>query len=783
MGTIEVMQLAMFAGAMGAALMSAVWLIRERNRISAENAQLRGRVSELDASTRRLEAFTAIRNQRIAIWDGTSPKADVIGSMPDGMGVPSDKPGFLAFGRWLAPTSAMRLERAVNALRQSGTAFNVTVETLAGAAIDVQGRISGSLAFVRFMALAGLQAEHAALQLEHEKLQIMNGSLTGALDTVGFPAWVRDASGHLAWVNKTYVAMVEARDAEAAVRDDVELFGATVRDAARQAQIAGTVFSDIASTVIKGERHRLKVLEANHNGWASGLAIDVSDVETARHENDRILQSHQETLDQLTTAVAIFDEKQRLRFSNQAFQKLWELENAFLEHNPSHSELLDRLRSSGKLAEQPEWRNWKEQALRVYRAIEASEDWWHLPDGRTIRVIANPHPKGGVTLVFENLTEKFDLESRNKTLIRLQGETLGNLAEGVAVFGSDGRVRLSNPAFARLWKIPEEAVREGAHIKIVKAAADVQLRQSPWPDFVAAVTGFDDDRADKFGQAECNDGTVLSYSLVPLPNAQVMVTVFDITDTINVERALKEKNEALQRADELKNSFVQHISYELRSPLTNIIGFTDMLRMPAIGPLNERQTEYVDHISDSSSTLLAIVNDILDLATLDAGIMELDVTEVGVSEIVNAAASQMTNRLREHALKLDVKMPTDAGTFIADRDRVRQVLVNLLSNAANYAPEGSAVTLSAWRDAGEVVFAVQDRGPGIPGDVVDTVYKRFEPRANGGRRRGAGLGLSIVKSFMELHGGTVDIDTGHGRGTTVTCRFPAKPDQVLDAAE
>ncbi|MCC0030217.1 MAG: PAS-domain containing protein [Brucellaceae bacterium] len=341
--------------------------------------------------------------------------------------------------------------------------------------------------------------------------------------------------------------------------------------------------------MIRGDRHRLRKFGIAHDGWSAGLAIDVSEIESTRNENARILLSHQETLDQLTTAVAIFDENQVLRFSNQAFQKLWDLESAFVESQPSHAQLLDRLRSDGKLEEQPEWRNWKDQVLNVYRAIEAAEDWWHLPDGQTIRVIANPHPKGGVTVIFENMTEKFDLESRNKTLIRLQGETLGNLAEGVAVFGSDGRVRLANPAFARLWQIPEETLREGAHIKIVKAACDVQLTESPWDDFVAAVTGFNDDRADRFGQAECNDGTVLSYGVVPLPNGQVMITATDVTDSVNVERALKDKNDALQRADELKSNFVQHISYELRSPLTNIIGFTDMLRMPAIGPLNDTQ--------------------------------------------------------------------------------------------------------------------------------------------------------------------------------------------------
>src|SRR5690606_2612098 len=119
----------------------------------------------------------------------------------------------------------------------------------------------------------------------------------------------------------------------------------------------------------------------------------------------------------------------------------------------------------------------------------------------------------------------------------------------------------------------------------------------------------------------------------PLPNAQTMFTFVDMTATAGAERALMEKNEALQKADEIKNDFVQHVSYELRSPLTNIIGFTDLLRTPGVGPLSERQSEYIEHISTSSSLLLTIVNDILDLATVDAGIMHLHYAELSLDDL------------------------------------------------------------------------------------------------------------------------------------------------------
>jgi PAS domain-containing protein len=171
--------------------------------------------------------------------------------------------------------------------------------------------------------------------------------------------------------------------------------------------------------------------------------------------------------------------------------------------------LLDRLRSEGKIAEQPEWRRWKENLLAAYRSSDPQEDWWHLPDGRTIRVVANPQPNGGVTWVFENLTEKIDLESRYQTAVRVQGETLDNLAEGVAVFGPDGRVRLSNPAFSALWGLEASLAVPGTHISAIRAACDGKLPGDPWAEFVAAVTGFDDERRNRHGQMELTSGTVL----------------------------------------------------------------------------------------------------------------------------------------------------------------------------------------------------------------------------------------------------------------------------------
>ena len=781
-GTSDVIQFALFAGITGAAMLSAILLIRERGRTAAQNVQLRGRVALLETALHRSDSLLNLRDQRILVWFNEDTRPELIGSL----GVadaPEERATFLAFGKWLTPASAAALERAIAGLREQRRTFDLVVETGRGGLLEAQGRTSASHVAVRFLSLTDIRREHAELRLEHQRLENEHATVLGLLDTLEMPAWLRAADGKLAWVNSAYAKAVEATTPSAAIDDHREFLGTAAREQIAQARLSGQPFSQNVSTVIGGDRRVFAVTDIAGREGSAGLACDASQIEIIREDQERTRRSHAETLDQLSTAVAIFDSEQKLRFFNQAFQKLWELDPGFLVSHPDNTLLLDRLRSKGKLAEQPEWRRWKENLLGAYRSVEPQEHLWHLPDGQTLRVVANPQADGGVTWLFENLTEKISLESRYNTAVRVQGVTLDNLAEGVAVFGPDGRVRLSNPAFAALWGMPAGLVKPGTHISVIKAACQSLARSSPWGELAAAATGFDEDRRDGEGQVELNDGTILSYAVIHLPNGQLMTTFVDVTDSVNVERMLKDKNEALERADQLKNDFIQHVSYELRSPLTNIIGFAELLMHETTGPLNERQRDYVHHIASSSGELETIVDDILDLATVDAGIMELEISEVPIERTVKSAADLIAERLREHRIGLDIDLARAPQTFHADENRVRQILFNLLSNAANYAPEGSSVRLSCTREPAGIVFSVHDDGPGIPPEVLDTIFKRFEPRNNGGRRRGAGLGLSIVKSFVELHDGTVEIETGPEAGTTVICRFPMVPERFQEAAE
>jgi signal transduction histidine kinase len=341
------------------------------------------------------------------------------------------------------------------------------------------------------------------------------------------------------------------------------------------------------------------------------------------------------------------------------------------------------------------------------------------------------------------------------------------------VFGTDGRLKLHNRAFADMWQLTAETLGQKPHIDtVIKTCRLMAPQDEPWVEIRGAVAGLPDTRMGLTCRMERRDGSAIDCTAQPLPDGATLLTFSDVTATVSVERVLIERNEVLERASRLRDDFVHHVSYELRSPLTNIIGFTQLLGDETVGPLNPRQREYAGHIMRSSASLLAILNDILDLASIDTGSLELVPEIVDIRGTIEAALRGLEDRLAESSLQIVIDAPEDIGSFVADGKRVRQILFNLLSNAVGFSSPGQTIHVTARKTDSDVTFEVRDQGRGIPPEVKARVFDRFESHTLGTRHRGVGLGLSIVRSFVELHGGRVELVSAPGSGTTVTCVFP-----------
>jgi len=504
--------------------------------------------------------------------------------------------------------------------------------------------------------------------------------------------------------------------------------------------------------------------------------------ERARAEIKPSLETRFRSFDRLATAFAVFDAEQRLTHFNQAYVELWQLDPEWLLARPKDGEILDRLRQARRLPEKADYREWKRSWLAAYGTNRQVEDQWHLPDGRTLHVVADSEGEAGVTYLYENVTERLALESRYNALIEVQRETLDTLREGVAVFAPNGRLRLYNRAFATIWHLNPRQLDGEPHIEeIIKWCRPLYDAPEQWERTKAAVTAIVAERHPYEEQFDRPDGSVLACAALPLPDGGTLLTYVDISDSKKAERALIERTEALEAADRLKTAFISHVSYELRTPLTNIIGFSELLASPIAGPLTDRQRDYLNDIRLSGRTLLAIIDDILDLATIDAGTLELKLSPVKVRDVIEQAVQGVAERLKQDNVELAIMIEPGVDEFIADARRVTQMLYNLLSNAIGFSEAGGRIGLACGREDSMLAFTVEDQGVGIPADYQQAVFDRFESRSHGSRHRGAGLGLSIVKSLAELHGGTVSLSSAPGRGTRVTVLLPLTQEQLRGA--
>ena len=773
---IIVAALVLSASMIGFAL---VWTTTRRAVAMTEHA--RSETVRLRQGLLLAEAIIRTEPQVVVCWEAGQDLRVVTHTLTSVAGLPPAHQDLLRFGVWLEPASADDLKQSLDQLFATGLPFTLLLKTTAGAHIEADGRAAGTHAVLRMRDVATYKSDLVKMLVQHSQLAGELEAGRALLDAIPMPVWLRALDGRIEWANTAYITAVEAKTLNDVKDRQIELLEQSQRKSVASIIAKGQRFARRLPLVVNGERKAHEVIVTASNQSTAAIAVDVAALEKAEGEINRQISTYDRTLDRIRTGAAVFDRDQRLSFYNEACRKLWGLDQEWLDSKPSSGEMLDRLQELSRLPAHVDYRGWRTSVLDCHKSGVTYDDWWQLPDGRLLHVIGEQRHDGGVTYLFDDATERLALEGRYNALIDVQRETLDSLKEGVAVFASDGRLKLSNSAFGSIWRLSREGLEQGPHIgAIVAECRDLYDDAKVWDRLLRNVTSVTDEREPLTGQMVRPDGTIIDFATTPLPDGATLVTFADVTALRTYELALEERNDALIAADKLKSQFISHVSYELRTPLTNIIGFSELLAAPITGELSIKQRDYLGDIQSSSTTLLSIIDDILDLATIDAGSLDLKLAPVKVDDIIESSILGVRERAMRHKLTIDIATPDDGMEFFADEARVRQVLYNLLSNAVGFSNVGGLVRLSVWREQGMVAFAVEDDGIGIPKEQLPHVFERFESRSQAGKHRGAGLGLSIVKSLVELHNGDMRLESEPGAGTRVTVRFPERPRSLED---
>ena len=681
-----------------------------------------------------------------------------------------------AFNDAFVPTDSTLIAQGIATLRANGAPFEGRFRTTSGRSVSIIGRRAGSN-HVLWVSDVGERAQLAEDLAERLGERTM---LRRILDKLPMPVWWRAESLGLIGCNAAYADALDTNPDTA--KDKALELGAGYLDRddlglARRASKSGSVQSESHHIVIGGTRRLLEFTESPvHDPHAAtvGYATDVTMIESVQSELAALVAAHAEVLETLGAAIAIYGPDRRLKFFNSAFLDLWRVENAALSGEPTMGEVLDMLRDRRRLPEYVDFLAFKQETDSLFQTlIDPREEVLHLPDERTLRMVISPHPMGGLLFVYEDVTDRLALERSYNTSIAVQRETINNLHEAIVVFGADGRLRLSNPAAAAMWDMSGDEALIDIHIgDLLERTRRCFPQTDDWDRrkqrLILAIT----EPEPKSGRLERSDGQVIDFSCVPLPDGGCLLGYTDVTDSVRVQRALEERNMALQHADRLKSDFIANVSYELRTLLNAIIGFTEILQNQYFGDLNARQIEYIDGILRATNHLMTLINDILDLATIEAGYLELELAPVDISDALANLLNAFRNRASDSKLGLEFDCPDDIGTIVADEKRLRQAVHNLITNAVQYTPEGGSITVSARREDHHLAVAVADTGAGIPDEEVDRIFNKFERGDQSSCESGAGLGLALVKSLIELHGGAIHVESQVDEGATIECRLP-----------
>jgi signal transduction histidine kinase len=785
------------AGSAAVAIAAMLWAVRVTDGANGAMKRMRNRERQLADKLARVDAVFGAHPGAVLIWDdppGASEKDDwghprTYGSAlalanlmrfvdPAAEG---DVPirilkGLAAFDARDASGAITRLAPALMRLRREGAPFSLKVSTADGVHVDLDGRTAGASVVVWIVdaSVRGVEdgvGRGAVAAMGHEILALDVNAPLKMLNAAPFMAWRVSPALKLEWANSAYLEALEAKSLEQARARNLAL-DAAAADQARRAIEGGETVIETRYCVVGGARRALAIRMSPITGGACGFAIDITEQEETRELSIRQARAHDETLNHLSEGVAVFGPDKRLAFHNRAFAELWDLDAGFLAERPSHGDWLDLLKQRRKLPAHASYAEWRAGELALYQEVaELPETLWMLPESRALRVRRQRHPGGGLLLIFSDVTSEVVLRSQYSSLLQTQRAALDKLHEAVAVFGLDGRLKLANAAFPAIWKLAAEQTEpETPFERIVDACEPLFHDRTVWDQIRGRITDPSPEaRVETRGEMRRSDETLVTYLTRPLPDGATLVAFLDITAARRVEDALRDRAEAFEAADRLKTEFVQNVSLQLRNPLQAISGNAEMLSQLFFGPLNDRQTEQVGSILEACDNLRSLVDNILDVALVEAGGVLLDLAPMDVYASIRESVAMAASKARDTEVQIKIACDPKIGMVEADETRIRQVLVNLIANALRHTDRGDTVTVGAERFDGVLRLWVSDTGHGMDYEEQPRAYDSFQS----GDRRGAGLGLALVRSFIALHGGWVALRSEPGQGVTVTCHLPA----------
>lgn len=632
----------------------------------------------------------------------------------------------------------------------------------------------GGAALVWVFDFSESESELEKLRDEASRAQGDFSALVGLIEAAPMPMWFRGPDTKLRLVNQAYVQAIGGASAAETVEKQLELVepvdGLTAGQIAARAASQKSPVERIVASTIDGQRRSLRVsdLPLGSEGVA-GYAIDIEEMEELGRSFRAFRDAQRSMLDQLSIGVAQFDAARSLIFANQPFRRTFGISPGTIAGGTSFERLLSEAREGGRTPEVRDFPAWRAEHLEWFNSGETQEEAWPLSGGTHLRIIAQPMPDGGLVMIAEDRTEQLALSATRDTLLRTRTATLDSLFEALAVVAPDGSLQLWNRSFAGVWDIETELLDQHPNAQQMLEAIAPNLAKPKQAKAIGEVIRSATlDRKETGGRVTMADGRTLEFAGVPLPDGNGLLTTLDITASQMAENALRERAQALEEADAVKTRFLANMSYELRTPLTSIGGFAELLEAGVAGDLSDQGKDYVAAIIESVARLTEQVENVLDLSQSEAGLLPISKQRIEMLPFVTGVVRDREQAINDAGLSLDLR--GSAGTKMdADPRQLGKALGHLIDNAiAATAPGGKVlINVAKTKDAARIV--VSDNGCGMAKEDLARALDGLRANPDGkGLARRQGLGIPLARQLIEAHGGSLKILSEKGAGTTAT---------------
>ncbi len=565
--------------------------------------------------------------------------------------------------------------------------------------------------------------------------------ISNVANNIPMALWHRNAQGRIDYCNETYAhaldcstAKITTENLELFSKNDINLHKLSEQSLAKQQPSISRQYA-----VVQGKRRFVEVgiYPIAETFSTVGYALDCSETEELSSKLSFTTSAYHEIFNTISIPIAVFDEHKNLNYYNAAYTKLFDFKESFLEKNITFADILDDLRTRKKIPEHANFKEYKRKRAELFKnIIKPIEEFIDLPNEDTLRVRIAPYPLGGLIFVYENITDKLNLERGVNTLLAVQKETINHLYEALIVIEKNGKIQFLNKSMEQLFNIQNAKTLVGAPFNawtaIFKNFFLDEKQHANWTEYLSSLF---------INRHPINERLFLLNELVinwfytPLPDGSHMLGFLNVSEEWNNERQLKAHSLDLEKKNTLKQNYINQVTHELQKPINNIIGFSKSLAQQLFGTLNEKQLNYCQLIENNTENVKFLIDDVLCLIGLDQYSLTITPQPFILHNMLSALRSMIEPIFQEKGVDFTISSNPTQTKVIGSEKHLKQALFAIIKDLIVYTPEGDSININIKNNNAEKYLTIEIRAP---------YHKKFNAEDQT-------LGYTIARRILDAH--------------------------------